>query len=386
MIGYTAFLPVQAPTPFGWRFAPSDLFLALYLGIMGTRIRMPARVWSPWLLALCVVILLGSPIALVRTGTLTSYSLLQKSVGILVLLGTFAMFVDASQRIGDRRILRLFVAFVVAHTMVALTAYGWVRFTGSSWSWINYADVRLAGFLIDPNAFGGLLVVTLTLLVTSLASPKPLVDRPWGWPLCLILLTGILLTFSRSAWLGLAAVMLGSLLLRPRLAAAFAGLAAVALASVASLGADVLGFVEAMTMRPTQIASRIELMYAALDTARSHPLVGAGTGVFLERHGEIVHSTAFWLLAETGLLGLGLFLGLVLWFVRRGLEGYRRAEEPGAATLVLALLLAHLSMVGISLGIEAFYQRQWWLVMGLLAITFHRIDSGERPTEADRLS
>ena len=41
-------------------------------------------------------------------------------------------------------------------------------------------------------------------------------------------------------------------------------------------------------------------------------------------------------------------------------------EQP----LALALLLAHAAMFGLAMGIEAFYQRQWWLVFGLIASSY----------------
>jgi hypothetical protein len=37
---------------------------------------------------------------------------------------------------------------------------------------------------------------------------------------------------------------------------------------------------------------------------------------------------------------------------------------------VLALLLAHAAMLGVAMGIEAFYQRHWWLVMALIASAY----------------
>ena len=37
---------------------------------------------------------------------------------------------------------------------------------------------------------------------------------------------------------------------------------------------------------------------------------------------------------------------------------------------VLALLLAHTAMFGLAMGIEAFYQRHWWLVLGLIASSY----------------
>jgi putative inorganic carbon (hco3(-)) transporter len=68
-------------------------------------------------------------------------------------------------------------------------------------------------------------------------------------------------------------------------------------------------------------------------------------------------------------MGLAVFLGFLGWFLVRGWFAYRFAparEQP----LVLALLLGHTAMFGLAMGIEAFYQRHWWLVLGLIASSY----------------
>ena len=34
---------------------------------------------------------------------------------------------------------------------------------------------------------------------------------------------------------------------------------------------------------------------------------------------------------------------------------------------MLALLMGHTAMFGLAMGIEAFYQRHWWLILALIA-------------------
>jgi len=54
----------------------------------------------------------------------------------------------------------------------------------------------------------------------------------------------------------------------------------------------------------------------------------------------------------------------VLSFALRMLELVRTTRDP-ARTFALALLSAHGAMLGLSVGIEALYQRHWWLVLAL---------------------
>jgi putative inorganic carbon (HCO3(-)) transporter len=98
---------------------------------------------------------------------------------------------------------------------------------------------------------------------------------------------------------------------------------------------------------------------------RENVLFGAGLGSFARSEGLIVHNTALWFLTEMGLLGLVAFLGFILWFAYRAARSYRRSCAM-EKRLMLALLVAHLAAAGLSVGIEAFYQRYWWVIMSLI--------------------
>jgi O-antigen ligase len=76
-----------------------------------------------------------------------------------------------------------------------------------------------------------------------------------------------------------------------------------------------------------------------------------------------------WFLADFGILGLAALLIFLGWFFAKAWFAYRFAPER-KRPLVLALLLAHAAMVGLAMGIEAFYQRHWWLIFGLIASSY----------------
>ena len=85
--------------------------------------------------------------------------------------------------------------------------------------------------------------------------------------------------------------------------------------------------------------------------------------------GEVAHNSAMWFLADFGVVGLLVFLAFTGWFFAAGWKAYRNApasEKP----LALALLAAHAAMFGLAMGIEAFYQRQWWVVFGLIGAAY----------------
>src|ERR1700686_1969544 len=131
------------------------------------------------------------------------------------------------------------------------------------------------------------------------------------------------------------------------------------------------GFEEMLSISSRQhtIDERVEISRNALQMFFDHPALGGGIGAFYDEHDIIVHNSALWFLAEFGIVGLAIFAGFIGWFCVKGIAGYRRAEV-GQRPLFAGLLAAHLAMIGFSLGVEALYQRHWWLVMGLLASAY----------------
>jgi O-antigen ligase len=76
-----------------------------------------------------------------------------------------------------------------------------------------------------------------------------------------------------------------------------------------------------------------------------------------------------WFLADFGIAGFLVLLAFLGWFFRRAWVAYRLAPDA-ERPLVLALILAHTAMLGLAMGIEAFYQRHWWLVFALIASAY----------------
>jgi O-antigen ligase len=76
-----------------------------------------------------------------------------------------------------------------------------------------------------------------------------------------------------------------------------------------------------------------------------------------------------WFLADFGLVGLTALMGFLGWFFVKAWLAYRRAPES-QQPLVLSLLLALAAMVGVAMGIEAFYQRHFWMIFALIASSY----------------
>ena len=102
--------------------------------------------------------------AAVRFGALDRYELFNKDVGLLL---PFLSYIAITSSIAEwddlRHILRVFAASVVLQNIVAVGGYLLAYFYGLANPFARYGGRRLSGVLLDPNAYGGLLVAALVI-------------------------------------------------------------------------------------------------------------------------------------------------------------------------------------------------------------------------------
>ena len=98
------------------------------------------------------------------------------------------------------------------------------------------------------------------------------------------------------------------------------------------------------------------------------PLFGTGLGAFIRQglgHDGaplVIHSTPVWLLAELGIVGTATFAGLFLYILYPVLKRRPRSTRP--ADRLLLFLMAAFALFGLTHDI--FYQRVFWLLLGML--------------------
>jgi hypothetical protein len=182
------------------------------------------KAWSLWHTGLVFLFTLGLFVAADAEGHLTRYVVVNKSVGILVLLLTYAALTSFSTTWGRaERIMRVFVLSVAAQNVVMIGAILVPKAYGLNTYWPSTSSPRLSGMLVDANAYGAMLVLALIIHEATASGDAPLVK---GWLRYLVSLTlgcGIVCTFSRSAWIGLTMAWLASLVLHRRFALRIVG-------------------------------------------------------------------------------------------------------------------------------------------------------------------
>jgi len=111
---------------------------------------------------------------------------------------------------------------------------------------------------------------------------------------------------------------------------------------------------------------RIKIMHNANQLWLESPVTGVGLGGFIwsemrEGRSSTIHMTAQWLLVETGLVGLFLFIGFFADIIWHFWNRIRKNVSRGRAVIGITLLI---SFVGASMGFEAMYQRHLWFFAG----------------------
>jgi putative inorganic carbon (HCO3(-)) transporter len=371
VIGYVLLLPYLFEFERGLNFAPSDCFMLLVLLLSAGQLKYSKPAWTIWHLLIPLTFAVGSFVAAWRFGELFRYEFLNKDAGLLLPFVSYAAITSTITEWEDlRRLLRVFTLSVVFENVLAIAGFLLAYFFGVATPFARYGGLRLSGMLLDPNAYGGLLIVALMISEGGSWGEAPLFRKPMLWFARLTLAMGILFTFSRSAWIGLGVALLVLFAIRPKVGLRFvlAGLMSAPLV-VLFLGPRFVPIFEVMASRPKQVQGRFDLIHAALQAFKQHPFLGGGLGSFRLSEGEVAHNSAMWFLADFGIVGLAVLLGFVGWFFAKAWFAYRFAPER-ERPLVLSLLLAHTAMLGLAMGIEAFYQRHWWVIFALIASSY----------------
>lgn len=244
--------------------------------------------------------------------------------------------------------------------------------------------LRAYGLTFHPNVLGGFLTVTVILMA-------PLLRRWFMLPLWWLLWAGLLLTFSRSAWLAVAIMLPVALIVcflklpaaRRELTIASAGIAIIMIAFLVLAGDQVSsrlgplakllvsGETPALSERLPQneegfsITERAALNSLALEVIAARPFNGVGAGNFAlaiphlrpAMRAQAVHNVPLLLAAELGVLGGILWLVIALTGAARFILHARKGSP-----LLLCAICAFLSLLIVSL----FDSYPWSLNSGLL--------------------
>jgi O-antigen ligase len=248
--------------------------------------------------------------------------------------------------------------------------------------------LRAVGTSVDPNVLGGLIMIGAVLVAGQMLATKPILPKWSLGVLGALMLAAVALTYSRAAWVGLAAGLAFLALFRDkRLLLALPIM--VALVLVLPRGrAFVERISSALTLRDEATLMRLAEYRDALALIQEHPWFGVGFGAAPRADLYVGVSSAYLMVAEhMGLLGLGLFLvvlvsALAESFRSPSVSGSMAPLKRGPQAALVAVLVAglfdhyffnlrlpHMSAI-------------FWLLVGL-AVAVAAVVPDARPPEQD---
>lgn len=277
-------------------------------------------------------------------------------------------FIDREARV--RRLVALYVFVAVVWGALGSAAL-FIPFPGAASLTVD--GERALGLFKDPNVYGPFLVPAALFLAHECLSPRLLRLKLPLKVLCLmIVVAGVLFSYSRAAWLNLVVgilVMTVVFGLRRGGGARAVGLLLVIVAALGVLGWTIavshsLGFLEQRARFQSYDTQRFGAQRLGLSLAQSHPL-GIGPGQFEDYSAVSAHSTYVRSLAEQGLLGaavlFALLFGTLLLAARNAVLG-RDTYGLGST----ALLAAWCGLLANSVVVDTIHWRHLWLLAGLI--------------------
>ncbi|HLE82020.1 MAG TPA: O-antigen ligase family protein, partial [Dehalococcoidia bacterium] len=274
-----------------------------------------------------------------------------------------------------------------------LTSLGWLGYPTGDGVLRYIADsavLRAVGTAIDPNLLGGMLMIALPLLAGQLVDRRPILLRVLLGALLLTAAAALLLSYSRSAWLGALVGLLALGVFRYRKLLLYGGLALVLLMVVPQGGAFVERFRSGVVFADRAAQMRLGEYNDALNLVAQYPAFGVGFGEAPKLDLYVAASSIYLLAAEQmGLIGLAGFifvLGVFFWtaFRRRDV-----AEARGLGGIQIGALAGVLGAASAGLFDHYFFNLQFphtvalfWLFVGLATAATSEGDPGAAPKAA----
>jgi O-antigen ligase len=266
---------------------------------------------------------------------------------------------------------------------------------------------RLGGPLGSENRYAQIMVVLMPLALIRVLRERSRRLRLLAAGASLLILGGLLLTFSRGGAVGLAVVLLLMVLLREVRLRHFALLLAVGTAVVllaipdyvirlSSLqGVTGISASDESSYPDRAVLGRATENLAAWYTFLDHPLVGVGPGVYFHEYSRVYanrlglrylqsqrrgHSLYLEMAADIGLVGLGAFLAMVataLAYLYRNAR-YWRERDTERWILASSFLFGLLAYLATALFLQLSYQRYFWVLLALGSSTIWALETDRR--------
>jgi O-antigen ligase len=283
----------------------------------------------------------------------------------------------------------LWVAILTVIIQVAIGFVAWYAPQALPPEWLGRAGSRTTGTFGNAAVYSTTLMFLALLLFHEAMQSEPSKRRTVLLSVFALGLVGVVFTFSRGSWLAGAAVLLGLVLLYPKMTIRLTVLLATLgfILGITLLSDEVEFAVQRLTTEETA-EGRVVLLNAGLGMVESKPLFGWGYDTydiyddeFKEPVGDIPvrsdntsHNTYMTLVVELGLFALLLYLFPVTYWLLASLSVWGRLPPHGFWSRRLLgifwlVVVAHVIASNFMdmIRFRPFGTTMWWLALGLIA-------------------
>jgi putative inorganic carbon (HCO3(-)) transporter len=266
---------------------------------------------------------------------------------------------------------------------------------------------RLGGPLGSENRYAQIMVVLMPLALIRVFRERSRRLRFLAAGASLLILGGLMLTFSRGAAVGLGATLLLMVLLREIklrqfvvLLAAITAVVALAIPDYVTRLSSLQGVTGISTTDDSGYPDRAVLgrateNLAAWYTFLDNPLTGVGPGVYFREYSQEYanrlglrylegerrgHSLYLEMAADTGIIGLGAFLAMVLTalaYLYRNMRFWRERDQE-RSMLASSFFFALVAYMGTAFFLHLSYQRYFWLLLALASSAIWALEHERR--------
>jgi len=378
----------------GIRASLSDLivlvliFLMYYVGRENTIFNQNIRYLLPWFFILSTWFTVSLINGYLYTEELMFWAIINKYLGWYVLFSYLlsGIFLWSFSTFKEQNLIIKY--FVMTSWFVAI--YAVVKYILAGVGIFNIGlEPRISGFSGNSNAYGFLvatsLIVQIVYFKTGYIFSKKAMSL--GIVLCLF---ALMLSVSRSAWLGFSVACIGLIWMKriPVKETMYLFFISTLVLNIFLLS-NTNGYFKArdnrlnldvvkvdyayvkekfLTISDDSISQRLDTVKSGIEKWLEHPIKGIGLGSFYwnevatnKEFPLTIHNTFIWLLVETGLVGVFLFLLFLLMLFSVLKKNIDKKNDNNINVVAFSILLASL---GTSISMEVMYQRQIWFLLG----------------------
>lgn len=362
-----------------------------------------------WVFSLILIMAGGLVVSWLTLGHWDQWALLNKFFGFLVLLS----YLFLGGVIVSRIKLSLLPTFINLWVFVASVASLYSAYRVAYFLHYHrlgyYMDdgyVRAMGLFENPNAFGIFLACSIVLYCIWLKVGQNRYNF-WSCVMLGVCVAGLMLSGSRSAYLGIAPVLLLLLYYRkiPLKFLSFATLLACAIYFMTITGFDKIYHSsvsgpevvrtfehqymteQRLNLEDFSIMDRMAINKSAYESWLENPLFGMGLGAFYasqrkewKEKAATIHTTGLWLLVELGVIGtipFAVFFCCCMFVLYKHSPLRDYGPIPADQALRFSAFCILLVILFASIGTEIFYQRYFWFIAGMGIVSIRPVISEE---------